>query len=427
MSLGDMFRLDGWKNVLAGLGKKGRDKTESTYFSGFEILDDRMLTEMYIQEGLGTRIIDSVARDMVSSGWTISNDEKNLIQEETRDLKVQKKLMQALVFARLYRGSIVVLITERGDLEKPLGQNSGRIKSLKVYSATRIELISSDIVSDPNSKYFEDIEVFNIRLRNGDIMKVHTSRCLVFKGKPAPDYFGAGIDLQYQYWGFSALQRVWERLKNYGAVEKGIANLMLEFIIGKYTIHNLEEILSQNSDEAVKAIYNRMDIIDASKSIINAVMLGENEKYERDSANVSGVGDIIDRFMMNLCAVCEIPVTKLFMRSPAGMNATGEFDLINYYDLLTDEQEDILMEPVQRITDIIAGYVYPGTTEKYMVEFNPLWEPKQKEVAEIEDIYSRAYTAYVNMGALLPEEVRILRFPELDDTGEGMEPVEEEE
>ena len=45
----------------------------------------------------------------------------------------------------------------------------------------------------------------------------------------------------------------------------------------------------------------------------------------------TGFDHVTEAAQLNLSAKTHIPMTKLFGRSPAGMNATGESDLQNYF------------------------------------------------------------------------------------------------
>ena len=54
--------------------------------------------------------------------------------------------------------------------------------------------------------------------------------------------------------------------------------------------------------------------------------------FDYHSANVSGLDALLDKFAVRLSAAADIPMTRLFGTSPAGMNATGESDTRNWYD-----------------------------------------------------------------------------------------------
>jgi phage-related protein (TIGR01555 family) len=404
-----LFKGDGWKNAFAGLSGKS-DKTQHTYFGAFSILDDAELSSIWLGEGLSKKIVSAPADDMVKNWIDINGDDDGKIAADLTKLEAKSKINEALKWMRLYRGAVIVMgIKDGGQLEDPVNLNrlsgkQGTVQWLKVFSASRVLNTQLDIITDPDSPYFEDIETFKIQKLSGGVLEVHRSRCLVFKGEPIPDSNITGLSFNHRYWGSSALQSAFESIKNFGAISQSVANLMMEFVIGKYTISNLAELLAEDN---TKALYTRMEIINASKSTINGVLLAENEKYERDSANVGGIGDIIDRFMMMLSATVEIPVTRLFGRSPAGENATGESDLRNYYDFVTARQESQLLFPLQYLVFLVGTSV---GNKKPIISFNSVWEPTLKELIEMRNSQAETDQIYMQNQVVSPDEIRDSRF-----------------
>lgn len=401
----NLWKIDGWKNILKGLGGKS-DATKDTYFGTAEVLDEEELTRMYMSEGLGKKIISRPADDMTRNGISIEGDAKNKIKNELIRLKAETVINTAIKWARLYGGAIVVVGANDGrKLDTPLAVKGIKgIDWLKVYPASKITCTNADIIQDPDSPFFEDFEVFQIQKIGGEPLHVHSTRILAFKGDPVPDQ-AKNVSFKYLYWGSSILQSIWNQLKNYGAVEQSIVNLLMEIVIGKYKLSNLAELLSENNTEA---IYNRLEIINASKSIINGVLLGADEEYTRDSVNLTGIPDVMDRFMLSLSAVCEIPVTLLFGRSPAGQNATGESDLRNYYDMISSKQTTWLKPPLQSLVNMINGYM--KVTTDPIITFNSIWTPTQEQLIEIKKKQAETDQIYINTGVLTAEEITKNRF-----------------
>ncbi len=400
-----LFKNDGWINILSGLGKRA-DKSKYTYFGDFELLIDTELTRMWLGEGLGKKIVSVVADDMTRNWITVEGDPNNKIQKELTKLESKTRINEALKWARLYRGCIIVVgVNDGRELKEPISKNIKGIEWLKVYPAPNIINTTADIVTDPKSPYFEDFEVFKIQKLNGGSFDVHRTRTLIFKGDPVPPVSNNYVDTVRRYWGVSILQSIWDRLKNYAGTEKNIVNLLYEIVIGKYKLSNLAQILSDNNTEAV---LNRIEIINMAKSVINAVLLGEDEDYTRDAVNTAGIPDIMDRFMMSLSAVCEIPVTRLFGRSPAGQNATGESDERIYYDMVSSKQETWLAPPLQYLVNLIGMYI--NTESEPIINFNSVWEPTQEQMIEMKNKQALTDQIYVDLAVLSSEEVRESRF-----------------
>jgi len=400
-------RIDGWQNLFSGVGKRGRDKTDANYYTPYPYIyfDDELLTHLYTYEGLATKIIDTPANDMTRSWVTIENDDEGKIQEELKRIDAHNKINMAIKFTRLYRGALIFMVFEGDttDFSTPAPKTIKGIKALRIYSAARVRITQANIISDVDSNYFDEVEIFPIRTRGGQLLNVHESRCLVFKGDPSPD-FDINIDFEYRYWGLPVMVRIFERLSNYGIIEKGVSTLMQEASVGKYSIANLANFLAQNTNETINKIYTRIDIIDRSKSVLNAVLLDANsgEDYSRDTLNLSGIEGIIDRGMMNLSSVCGIPVTLLFGRSPAGQNATGDSDFENYYKSVRSEQTNWLIYPLRKLVNIVAGYLKVSEPK---VRFNPLREADEKEKAEIRKLNSESDKIDIEQGIHTPEEI----------------------
>lgn len=393
-------RLDGWKNVLAGIGLK-QDKTESSYFAGGGELDPQMLTALWMHNGLAKRIVALKAGDMVRTGWEINGDPEGLIDIEFERLGVKSKLIKALEYMRLYGGSAVLLQVRDGrKLSEPIGE--GVVEGLKVYSQIDFRYDMRDKVTDPASPYFDDFEFFYLdRLKP---VKIHASRLLLFKGEEIPQSAG-GVTGRAKYWGLSSLQAPYNRLSEFGVATKGVANLMLELSIGKIRLSNLEEIIGEDN---TTALWNRMEIINATKSVINAVLLGQSEDYIRDNLALSGVPEVLDRWMMMIASETGYPVTRLFGRSAGGLNATGEHELTTYYDEVESERQDSLAPVLNTLVRVVAQGLQ--IEEEVSFDFLPLHTPSLEQTIKMRKDQMEIDRGYIDLGVLTEQEIRQARF-----------------
>jgi hypothetical protein len=134
----------------------------------------------------------------------------------------------------------------------------------------------------------------------------------------------------------------------------------------------------------------------------------DGESYHRDTLNFQGVGVILQLFMMRLSAVADIPVTRLFGRSPAGENATGESDLRNFYDSLATEQENVLLPVLEHFYTLLAQSM--GKEPDFTIEFNSLWTASPKEQAETRKIIAETDEIHHGLGAIAALEIRASRY-----------------
>jgi phage-related protein (TIGR01555 family) len=195
-----------------------------------------------------------------------------------------------------------------------------------------------------------------------------------------------GSVLEQRHWGVSILQFTYNDIKDFRLAFANTANILNEFVVGKFKFEDLDEILASGNE---KALQSRIAAIEMSKSVINAVMLGTNEDYIRDSASVAGLADLLDRFMMTVSMATGYPVTKLFGRSASGLNATGEGDQKSYYDMIRSEMVGIKPE-IQRFIDIIADW--KGLSdEDHTYTWGNLYQPTPEEEANFERIKAETF------------------------------------
>lgn len=392
---------DGWKNLMTGL-KGCKDKSSYTYLQYSNIIDDDTLTAIWTGDGPGKRIVECVADDMTRNGFTIKNDDELLITNEIERLRAEKELNTALKWQRLLAGAVIVMdIQDGGSLDEPVNLNKIKsIDSLRVFDRTAISILDAFFtMGEPES--------FEITPLIGNPFKIHNTRCLVFRGEPVPENtrdFGSTGNIWY--WGMSALQTLWEDLQNLGSSKGHTINILQEFVINVYHLEGLKEAIASRNEEAFRT---RMNAIDLQKSSINGVLLSKDENFQRITANVAGLADLLDKYMIFLAGSSGIPVTKLFGRSAAGMNATGEGDQKNYDALVRAKQKYDYKPALQKLVKYINASLN-NKVQDPIIEFNPLQQETLKELIELKKIQFDIDDGYTGNGVLETEEVRTSRF-----------------
>ena len=154
--------------------------------------------------------------------------------------------------------------------------------------------------------------------------------------------------------------------------------------------------------------------MDLVKSTFRSMYLDNEEEFVRDQISFQGVPEILHILFMLISADTGYPMTRLFGMSPAGMNATGESDMNNYYDMVRSLQVSELQPVLLRLVRIISQW--KGIEEPY-IEFRPLETMNEKEKADLEKqkadrekVEADTYKAYIDAGVLEPYEVRFLKY-----------------
>ncbi len=393
-----MFREDGYVNVLNRFGTSQDNSTAYNYW-GESFTSDLQLAQHYETGGLLAKIIDLPAEEAVRHGFEIDAcTQKEAVEDILEHLDWENKFSQALKWARLFGGSLLLLLAEDGgSLEEPLREHD--LQSLEELLIFERSAVQMDLEWPGIS------ELFTIN-RNGSSFRVHQSRCLVFRNGILPEL---SLNSQFRYWGIPEYDRIKNELKDVSIAHSLGVRLLERSVQPVYKMKDLARVLASEAGE--ESVLKRLQIIDAARGILNSVAIdSEGEDYDFKSFSFSGVAEIINSSCNLLAAVCHIPQTILFGRSPAGQNATGESDLENYYNYVEQIQKTMLKGNLRRLLDLI-GIVVKKPNLKF--KFNPLWSLSELEKAQLEKEKAAASLAraetirlYSELQALTSEEIR---------------------
>ena len=402
------WKKDGWQNIISGLGT-GVDKSSFTNFVASFELSDSLLADMWVGDGLAQRIVSVVPADMLKNWFYIENDTDNAIMNKIESLSFEKPLAEALNWKRLFGGSIIVIGIDDGkELSEEVDIN--RINSVdwvRTFDRTQIALTNINFFTELSDKNYGELEFYTVFPIFGQPFNVHRSRVLEFKGIPVPARVAT---TNYWFWGMSVLQPIWDQVKDMAAAYKNTGSLLYEMKIAIYKVAGLAQKIAAKQE---KQVIDRFSLINKFKSMFNAVLLdaSHSEDFKRDSLNLGGIPEILDRYMYWLSAVSSIPVTKLFGRAPGGLNATGIVDLINYYDTVATEQRTDLKPQLMKLVSYInASKEIKKTVQVPVVVFNKLQQLTEKEEAEIKKVNADTDHIYLLDDVVSNEEVREARF-----------------
>lgn len=439
--------MDSWGTLLSGFKKRGANKAESHFARTMAPMTVEELHDIWHCDGFGARVVSCVAEDMTREGFRIVGDTCNIVFDELRRLNLNGEFKKCIEYARLYGGGAVLMGIDDGrSMGKPVSVNNIRgINYLKALPAPNVRGAEGTLVVDRSSPAYGTFSQYQV---NDGISAspyvVHRDRLLLIPGSNR-DIALAGrasessMGVDWRIWGFSVLEPMRQHISDISLFSMSLSKLAQEAVIGKYKISGLADMLAMGGDEVSK-IYTRLDVIDEAKSVINAVLLDAdmNEDYARDSLSFSGINGVADTFMIFLSAVSGIPVTRLFGRSPSGLDASGESDLKIYYDKIHSEQESMLNTIVQRLVFYVNQYKHsiliepteevlrrastpevekspiakigPSSEGDIHIDWVPLYQMSQKEQAETYFTNAQADMYYKSAGVLSAEEIRQNRF-----------------
>lgn len=412
-------RRDGWLNAIAGYGDASRDKRVG-HLINVELFNQEAADELWRGDGMFARIVEKPPHQMTRRGWTFQiRDDKDAAEamaDRQEELKIRSKVRKCLEWQRAYGGGALLLgINDGRPMEKPV--NEAGIRSLEwVTELTPRELVPVAYYKDPKGPKYGEPEIYEMRRRSArargiysqaEAVRVHASRLIIFQGTiTAKNQIAAHIG-----WGDSIFNRVYAAVRDFVFGHESAATLLGDFAQAVYKIKGLAEMIARDEDDKVR---NRAVLVDFMRSTARAILVDSEEDFERKSTSVDGLPEILDRLGLIVAAITDMPLTVLLGQSPAGLNATGESDIRNWYDHLESEREDKLREPLEELTRVMflakdgpTGGVEP---EAWTLVFPPLWQMTDEQKAALRKTVAEADAIYVNAGVLMPEEVAESRF-----------------
>ena len=418
------YNQDGFVNLLTNYGTS-RDSSEHYVFQSEDQVMDDELEAFYEGNGLFARIIDLPAEEAIKHGFEIKGlsegKVKDFFDECMDELDWEEKAMTALKWARLFGGSIGVMLIDDGrGLDEELDwKNIKSIDEIRVYDRSMVMPDYASInryeSNDPSGARGSRLgmpQSYMVSSKYGTF-RVHESRCLIFQNGALPE---RATNEMYQIWGIPEYLRIHRTVKDV-EVAHGMGPKMLDRSIQAiYKMQNLA--LEMSTEQGEENILKRLQIIDLARGMLNSIVLdADGEDYDFKSFSFTGVADVINTTCNYLSAVTNIPQTILFGRSPAGMNATGDGDLENYYNYVERIQKRMVKRNLTYLLRIIArAGKHTGEIDEIppvKVEFNPLWSMSEQEQvaldlqkAQLAQTNANTANVYVQMQAIDPQEVR---------------------
>jgi len=397
-------------NTSSHLGYGSGNLLDGIGYNSLNITNNRQLLEnMYRTSWVCGMAIDLPADDMTREGVDITSDMKpedaEVIYDTMATLSIWENIAKTIKWSRLYGGAGALIMIDGADYTKPLDLSRIRRGSFKgIIPLDRHMLLPDmskpikDICPDMGLPEFYDIHA------SGNILggrRVHHSRILRFTGIEMPYY----QQIQLNSWGISELERAYDRLIAYDNATTGTAQLMHKAHLRVVKFQKLAEKVGTGGAGA-DVLMKRLDKIRYFQSIEGLTVLDKEDEFEAHNYTFTGIPDVLLQLAQQLSGAFQIPLVKLLGQSPAGLNATGESDIRNYYDKIKAGQKSKLFHPVKNILTLCAASELGVYEDNIKFTFKPLWQMSDKEKSEIADTTTKAVSTALGGGIICAEEAK---------------------
>lgn len=399
----EVMTADAFSNPLFRLGFGSQAPVEATSYPLTRMTDNyALLNSLYRDNWVVQNVVSLVPEDMVREWYTlqgISPEHLEALEKVERQTKTRARILEGLRWGRLYGGAagLIMIDGQEGILEKPLDLSTiypGSFQGLYVLDRWQGVVPGTELVfegGEPNPMYYSITDA-----KGNTVAKVHHSRLVRFTGRDLP-YLERVAEI---YWGESEVEALYKDVVAHDNVSANITNLTFQANINTMEVKNLSQLLSMASPEVQRRFWMTMQAQSVMKSNFGMQLVEEGQKVTNNQYSFAGLKDVYETMCLNLCGASHIPMTKLFGRSPAGMNATGESDLQNYYDYVDAQREAKLRPVLEKLLPVLCMSAWGVVPDDLQITFPPLWTPTATELATIAKTKAEAVVSAYQAGLM---------------------------
>jgi uncharacterized protein len=412
---------DSWKSLLGSFGgRSDRGRADRMRLLPNATLDDNTLSSAYKDLWLVRRLVEDRTQEALRSGWGVPETEKleNFVRLNTATHE-EGAFERACHMADLKGGAGLFIgykASPGQDLLEPAPPGT-EVAFLEVFDRFQLQGQGRKNTSfDLDSPDYDQPQIWQVIGPRRSGLRFHTSRMIRFPGAAKPTDFGATE--QDRDWGYSRLQSVWDDVVRYGVFWQSVAHLMQVSSVGVLKLHGLIELLATKRQADAEA---RIDLLNETLALTRLMMLDakQGEEYHREAVSFSDMPALLQEIALATAGAFREPVTKLFGRSPAGMNATGESDMRQWYDEVQSYAMRTMHPRLERLLEVTEGRAIE-------VKFKSLWQPTEQEQATIRNLQISGTERLWSMEVISREEIRSAmidgKLPELTVSGPPPEP-----
>lgn len=392
--------MDAFSNPAARLGFGTMDLLQATSYPLTRMTQNyELLTSLYRDNWIVQNIVATIPNDIVRKWYEIksgiSPEWLDRMTKLERRTQIRKKILLGMYWGRLYGGAVgVILVKGQNDLSQPLDLDTVMPDSflgLQILDRWSGVYPEGEIVTDPSDPDFGLPAYYTVRDEASGYMvaRVHHSRVIRFIGRELP-WLEQITEL---YWGESEIEAIYNEIVKHDNVAANIAALTFRANINYMETEGLDQLLGSANADIQRRFWNVMAAQSMMESNFGMRVINKGDAIHNTQYTFTGLPEVYDRMMMDVAGAARTPVTKLFGRSPAGLNATGESDMQNYYDYIDGLRENEFRQVIERLLPVMALSAWGMIPDDLDIDFPPMWTPDAKEIAEIAERKTNAVLA----------------------------------
>jgi len=406
---------DALENAITGLGTSRSKVTAGAYVAD-PLLSVYDLEILFADNDLAHTIVSKPVEDALRGEFRLvrGDEDREMAEKICRrlhELDIRQAMFRGGTFGRLFGGAGSVMgVRGAGSLESPLAEGQGELVSLTGWD--RQDMLPRTYF--PNG----EVETYTWQRVSNGIQSwmpqvVHASRLLTFPGATTT----SRKRQENGGWDLSILQRVYQALRSFDSMFSSTDAMFADASQAVFKLQGLIQSLAEASGTSAAGndVTSRLQMMDLFRSSAKAVVLDAGdvtgvgaESFEVvDRTSLGALDGVIGQYYVRLAAAARMPLTVLLGMAPSGMNATGESDLLLYFNSVDVYRNDVLTPRLKRLVTMVARELGDEDPDSWEVCWPELQRPKPLDVATAENMKVQSVVALVTAMALLPEEVAL--------------------
>ena len=395
---------DGMANVVSGLGAANPKVAAGQYLVTADqvgMADAAFRSSTWYGKILSIPVDDTIK---AWRAWQAEGPQIEALEAEEKRLGYRNKIREALMLARHQGGAVIVPGGLPGDPAEPLVfDRIGRGSITYLHVMGRDNISPGPIVRNPMLENYGQPEYWEVT--GSATVRIHPSRVAFVNGRKVPGAISRGGEV----WGDSIWLYMADAIMAADAGAAVIAALMQEAKIDVVTVPGLTDMLMTSDGEA--AVIRRWTIAAQMKSLANVLILdggptqgdGKSETWEQKQINWTGIPEVQRTLLQVMAGAADVPVTRLTGEQQTGLSGSDAGSLRHYYDSLDARRELDVGQAITGLDEMLIRSALGSRPPEVWYQWRPLWQPTDKEQAEIDKLEADTAAIYAN-AALVPSE-----------------------
>jgi phage-related protein (TIGR01555 family) len=212
---------------------------------------------------------------------------------------------------------------------------------------------------------------------------------------PVPDM----LKPSYNFGGLSLIQMMLPYVNNWESVRDDIPRIITTFRTFIWST-GMEAYLQDRSE-----FEKRLNTLVYGKNNHGVLAIDKAEEtLQQMNTSLTGLADLLGQQQKLLCMPSRLSVTSLTGSQPSGMNASGEGESDAQHENIANKQKGAYKPVLDWILKLVCLSEFGDFYEDLYIDFNPLDEMSDKEIAEINKLKADTYSSLVQDGIITPEQ-----------------------